>query len=180
MRSEKRFGIVKRQGLASLRFHQSRFVTLAFIPLRPVGQNDVVEGNPHVETAGLVELDEFVDRVRRNALFDVGEGAAVSKDGKPRIAFRKAEEFVGAEPEETLTLGERIATRRLTESIDNPLRNEEPVERGGVEDLVGVEVITLSQAITRPSLRLEVEARINEILAVREEEPHAADLRSER
>src|SRR4051812_26738106 len=144
-------------------------------------QYHVVEGEAGIEAASLVEVDHLVDGVRRRVFANVGKRSAVTHrlDPRPR-GIVEPKELARPDAVQALPLLGAVAAGAAFHPVDHRLRDEHARGRPRVEDLVGVQVIALADADWRSFLGLEVEARVDLILAVGEVEAHGLTRRASR
>ena len=97
---------------------------------------------------------------------------AVDQGGSMNVAcvrpIVQPEELADSDAQKAMTLGQAVL-RRLSarvDTIDDGLRDQEPIERDSLEDLVSVPVIAHAQTTASPSLCDEIEARVDEILGI--------------
>ena len=140
------------------------------VEFRGVPQDDVVDRDAVVETAGSVEVDYLVHRHRRHAIADVREGPAIAHRHERPVA--EPEELPRADPEQPVALGESVPAALPSPPLDNGAGHEDAVVRRGREHLVGVLVVAVPEPVFGPSLSCEVEARVDQVLGVGEEEFH--------
>jgi hypothetical protein len=84
----------------------------------------------------------------------------------------ETEEASDANPIQPVSLGARVLSRTPRGSIHDCLGNEEAVDDMTIQSFMGVQVIALTYAQSRMFLSAEVEARVDLVLAVGEEEFH--------
>lgn len=138
----------------------------------------MVYGDAVVESAAVIEVDDFVDTVGRVLLSDVGERSTVAHDLQWCVAAVEAEEASGALAVKAVALrGCVLAGSSAGLAVDDGLGDQQPVEGGLGEYLVGVQVVALPDAERVAFFGDEVEARVDLVLAVREEEPHDSSAR---
>ena len=82
------------------------------------------------------------------------------------------EEVPDADPVQPVPLSSRVLPRAARGSVHDGLGNEEAVDDVTVQCFVGIQVIALAHAQGRVFLGAEVEARVDLVLAVGEEEFH--------
>ena len=106
-------------------------------------------------------------------LLDVAEGAAVSH-GLDRGAgcLVEAEEVPDADPVHPVALGGGVFACAARGAVHDGLGNQQAVDDMAVEGFVGIQVIALPDAQGRVLLGGEVEAGVDLVLAVGEEEFH--------
>src|SRR5206468_2066368 len=103
---------------------------------------------------------------------EVREGATVAHDLEGPSPQAEVGSCTAAE--ESLPLGEGVTATVTALTFDNGLGDEQAVVGGLGEDLVGVEIVALTDAFLGARLGREIEAGVHEVLCVGEEELHHA------
>jgi hypothetical protein len=143
------------------------------IGLGLVLEDDVIDGDAIVEAAPVVEVDHFIHGVGRLGIINVGERPAVAHDLQRSAGVIEPEEASGTFAVEAVALGRAVlAGATVGAAVDDRLRDEQAMEGGRVEHLVGVQVVALSHSVRVAFLGDEVEPGVDLVLAVGEEEPH--------
>ena len=171
MPSDELLGKVDRQ-LSTLRpFGREQVVAERRVQFE--AENHMVERDPGIDADPDVEVDHLIDRVRRRGLADVLERTAVADRVERRSdGCVETEELADPLSIEPLALLGAVLAGAALDTVDDRLRNQHPVVRARIEDLVCVQIVALSDPVGRSLFALEVEARIDLILAIREVEPH--------
>jgi hypothetical protein len=104
---------------------------------------------------------------------DIGEGAAVADRVDPRAGrIVKPEELSDSDAIQALALLGAVPPSPICDTVHHCLRDQHPGIRDGIEDLVSVEIVALTDAKWRSLLGLEVKARVDLVLTVGEVEAH--------
>ncbi len=144
-----------------------------FIPLGLESQDDVIDRDAQVELTLYVEAQHLVCRIRRLGFLHVRERAAVAHDRQRlELGIWDAEELWSTNTQQPMTLSQGIAAGRFAEAVDDALRYENAIIRTRGEHLVRVDIVALAHASPRSQLSVELEARIDQILAVGKEVLH--------
>jgi hypothetical protein len=85
-------------------------------------QDHVINGDPEVEVARRIELQNFVDGLGRDLLLDVGEGATVTENREYTLVWSdQTEELGSADAEEAMPLCDAVFAGATAQAVDNSL-----------------------------------------------------------